>query len=120
MSEQRTQEVTPPPVTPTPGLPAGSSGPAPLGSSSTSAASGVLALLGHAMSATLALVALWRVLSWFPTCLAFVRTPTGVSHDPWAWLPLVLDLTAAIAIAAPVSLKSFLDFARTLRLPGRE
>jgi hypothetical protein len=116
MSQQTTQELP----TPTPVSPSASSGPVPSDSGSTSPASGVLALVGHGLSAGLSCLALTKVLSWFPECLALVKLPGGgVTHDPWSWAPLVLDLCAAVAIAAPTSWRDLLGFLRGLRLPGR-
>lgn len=52
----------------------------------------------------------WKAAAWLPDCLAMVKLPAGgVSHDPWCWAPLVLDLLALVAIAAPVSFRSILD-----------
>lgn len=105
--------------TPTPAPPANSSLQPPSGSPSMLPASSVPALVGHAMSAGLAGLALVKVLAWFPACLRIAILPTGgVSHDPWSWIPVVLNLSAAVAIAAPLSFRSILDFFRAIRLPG--
>jgi hypothetical protein len=65
-------------------------------------------------------LALTRVLSWFADCLALVRLPSGgVTHDPWCWAPLVVDLAAAVAIAAPTSCRDLLGFLRELKILGR-
>jgi hypothetical protein len=106
-----------PTVTPTPVSPESSSGPLPSPGDSSSAASW-RQLIGHALTSALAIITVVKVLSWFPQCLAMVRLPAGgVSHDPWSWAPLVLDLGAAIAVAAPVSFRSLLELAKNLRLP---
>jgi len=61
-------------------------------------------------SAAVAIVTAWKAAAWLPDCLAMVKLPAGgVSHDPWCWAPLVLDLLALVAIAAPVSFRSILD-----------
>ena len=116
MPQPRTEELP----TPTPALPESCSGPLLSGSPSTPQASGLLQLAQHALSAAIALFALRTVLSWFPTCLGMVRLPGGgVTHDLWSWAPIALDVVAVIGIAAPVSLKNLLEFARVLKLPFR-
>lgn len=61
-----------------------------------------------------------KAFAWFPECLNLVKLPSGgVSHDPWSWAPLVLDLAAAVAIAAPVSFRNLLELAKGLRPGGR-
>lgn len=94
--------------------PSGSSSPSPsVGPSSVPAS--WPAVFGHGISAALATFTVVKVLGWLPTCLALIRLPSGgVSHDPWAWAPLVLDLAAVVAVAAPVSFRSLLDLARGL------
>lgn len=100
--------------TPTPVSPESSSGPAPSGGLSTPPVSWP-ELTKHALSTVLAIFTATKVLSWFPACLDMVRLPTGgVSHDVWAWLPLVLDLGAAVAVAAPVSFRSLTDLVKAV------
>jgi len=55
------------------------------------------------------MAAIWQAGAWLPVCLRFAQTPTGYSHDLFAWLPLALGLLALVAIAAPVSLRSILE-----------
>jgi hypothetical protein len=70
----------------------------------------------HGMSTALAVYTAGRALAFLPVCLSIVQLPTGgVSHDLWSWAPLVLDLGAVVAVAAPVSFRSALDFARGFR-----
>lgn len=99
-------------------LPAGFSSP----HSSAAVSSPVVSwpgLISHAVSAALSAAIAGKALAWAPACLQVAMLPSGgVSHDPWAWAPLVLDLAAVVAVAAPVSFRSFLDFARGLRLGG--
>lgn len=76
------------------------------------------ALIGHALSTSLALFTSVKILAWFPECLTMVKLPAGgVTHDIWAWVPLALDVGAAIAVASPVSFKSLLELAKGLRFP---
>jgi len=72
--------------------------------------------IGHGLSTLLAIWTAAKVLAYLPDCLRLVVQPSGqISHDPWAWAPLVLDLAAAVAVASPVSFRSLLDFARSVR-----
>ena len=98
--------------TPTPAPPASYSGPAlSAGPSSPPASWQQVAL--HALSTALAGFTVVKAFAWFPECLSLIKLPSGgVSHDLWSWAPLVLDLTAVIAIAAPVSFKSLLELAK--------
>ena len=68
----------------------------------------------HAFSTALAAFTVVKVLSWFPYCLQMVKLPEGISHDPLAWLPLCLDLAAAIAVAAPVSFRNLIELTKWL------
>lgn len=107
-------------TTPTPVSPGNSSGPVSSPGFSTPPVSWP-ELIKHALSTILAIFTATKVLSWFPACLDMVRLPTGgVSHDIWAWAPIVLDLGAAVAVAAPVSFRSVTDLAKALwtRRPG--
>jgi hypothetical protein len=107
-------EVAPVVQTPTPVSPVSSSGPLSSAGSSTPRVSWP-ELIKHAFSTILAIFTATKVLSWFPACLDMVRLPTGgVSHDVWAWAPLVLDLGAAVAVAAPVSFRSVTDLVKAL------
>ena len=101
-------------TTPTPVSPGNSSGLAPSAGSSTPLVSWP-ELIKHALSTILAIFTATKVLSWFPACLDMVRLPTGgVSHDVWSWAPLVLDLGAAVAVAAPVSFRSVTDLVKAI------
>jgi hypothetical protein len=108
-----------PEPTPTP-APAGSCG-APLSASLSSPPLSWQQATSHAASAALAGLATWKAFAWFPACLALVRLPQGgVSHDPWSWLPLLLDLGAVVAIAAPVSFHNFLELVKWLPFTARK
>lgn len=112
MGQLQTEERTP-----TAELPASSSVPAPSHGSSSQAVQWPQ-LIGHALSAGLAAFTAAKALAWFPECLAMVRLPTGgVTHDPWAWVPLALDLAAVVAVASPVSFRSLLELVKALRPP---
>jgi hypothetical protein len=99
-----TQELPESSSTPRPSAPA--SGPAPSWQQ----------LISHAISGGISLYIASRLLAWLPECLRMIQLPTGgVTHDPWAWAPLVLDFAAAIAVAAPTSFGRLLDLVRVLR-----
>jgi hypothetical protein len=101
-------------------LPAVSSTPQPSAPPSTSQAFW-LQLTRHLIAGAISLAIAAKLCSWFPHCLAMVKLPTGgVSHDPWSWAPLALDLAALVAVAAPTSFRNLLDAARTLRPPPKE
>lgn len=70
--------------------------------------------LAHVPPAVVAIYAASRAAAWLPECLAFVRTPSGMSHDALAYLPLVLDFLALLAIASPVGFRSVVDLASTI------
>jgi hypothetical protein len=73
-------------------------------------------LISHAISGSISLYIAAKLLAWLPECIRMIRLPAGgVSHDPWAWAPLILDLAAAIAVAAPTSFGRLLELARFLR-----
>jgi hypothetical protein len=73
-------------------------------------------VVSNAVAGVVSLVLAAGILAWLPECLACVRLPAGgVSHDPWAWAPFVLDLGAAVAVAAPTSLGKIVDAVRALR-----
>jgi hypothetical protein len=113
-------QLDPQAVTPTPVEQSGSSSTPPPSAGYSSPLPSWPQLISHALSTTLALVTVVKILSWFPTCLDMVRLPTGgVSHDVWAWAPLVLDLGAAVAVAAPVSFRSVLDLVRGVWRAGK-
>jgi hypothetical protein len=96
-------------------LPASSSGPQQSDSSSTPQAFW-LQLTRHLVSGAVSLAIAAKLCSWFPTCLELVKLPAGgVSHDPWCWAPLVLDLGALVAVAAPTSFRSLLDLVKVMR-----
>jgi hypothetical protein len=96
-------------------LPESSSTPRPSGRDSSPEASWRL-LISHVISGGISLYIAARLLAWLPECMLLIRLPTGgVSHDPWAWVPLVLDLAAAIAVAAPTSFGRLLDVAKVFR-----
>lgn len=79
-----------------------------------------LQLISTGVSGVISIYVAAKILAWLPECLRMVILPSGgVSHDPWAWAPLVLDLAAAIAVAAPTSFRSFLDFCRGFFRGGR-
>lgn len=54
-----------------------------------------------------------KLASWFGPCLEIVKLPAGgVTHDLWSWAPLVCDVLAIVAVAAPVSFRSLLELAK--------
>jgi hypothetical protein len=73
----------------------------------------------HGISGLIALFTVTRLVVWFPQCLEMIHLPAGgVTHDLWAWAPLVLDLGAIVAVASPTSFRNLLDLARLMRPPG--
>jgi len=79
------------------------------------------AIASHALSTAVAIYVAAKVCGWLPTTLALIRLPDGtVSHDAWAWAPLLLNLTALVAIASPVSFRAILDLGRAIRAPGQQ
>jgi len=59
-----------------------------------------------------------KILALLPICLEVLKLPNGtVSHDPWSWAPIGLDLLAAVAVAAPTSLAHLTQIFRSLRFP---
>jgi hypothetical protein len=111
-----TQEV---PARITQELPDASSTPQPSGQPSTSQAFW-LQLTRNLIAGGISLGIAAKLCSWFPTCLELVRLPAGgVTHDPWSWAPLVLDLAALVAVAAPTSFRNLMDVVRTLRPPTK-
>lgn len=100
--------------TPTPAPPASNSG-GPLLASPSSPPASWQQVIGHALSTGLGAIAVVKAFAWLPECLSLIRLPSGgVSHDPWSWAPLVLDLAAAVAIAAPVSFRNALEIVKVL------
>lgn len=107
-----TNEATAPQSQPPP---ANSSGdPASPGSSSPPQS--LREIVPHITSAAVAIVTAIKAASWLPNCLSILMLPGGrISHDLWCWAPLVLDLLALVAIAAPVSFGNLLELAARLR-----
>jgi hypothetical protein len=69
----------------------------------------------HTASAALATFTAAKLVNWLPTTLDYLRTPQGtISHDPWAWAPLALALSAIVAVASPVSFANGLALAKSL------
>lgn len=70
-----------------------------------------LAALAHLPGTAVALFTAYKAAAWLPTTLEILKTPDGgVSHDPWTWAPFVLCLATLVAVAAPVSFRSVVDF----------
>lgn len=83
--------------------------PSEYASSPQACASPLATALSQLPAAIVAGLALWQAGAWLPECISILQTPSGISHDLWAWAPFGLDLGAIVAIAAPLSFKMILD-----------
>jgi hypothetical protein len=92
--------------------PAGSSSP-PSQPGSFSAPPSWQATASHAISGGIAGFTAYKLITWLPNCLDFLRLPTGgISHDPYCWAPLILALGGIVAVASPTSFANLVSLAK--------